>query len=208
MSTRSTVLAMGAAIAAPDTPVIFGTGLVDDNDDSSGVWYNDNDAGQPGFFQHRYKWLPSEVDAPPLADIMALGFGPPDVKIRMRVSGESVGGSSGASVLTESGGNIGIGSAAFIPAGVYADPTWFQSTTYTVSITSHWDAWRTGDVRVSPISASGATLQIAEVEVTATWPVRVAPPPLRRYPRSDGYGIGPTRHYPPPPSRRAVGGYR
>lgn len=31
--------------------------------------------------------------------------------------------------------------------------------------------------------------------------------PLRRYPREDGYGIGPTRHYPPPKSRRAAGGY-
>lgn len=31
--------------------------------------------------------------------------------------------------------------------------------------------------------------------------------PLRRYPRADGLGVGPTRHYPPPESRRRVGGY-
>lgn len=31
-----------------------------------------------------------------------------------------------------------------------------------------------------------------------------SPPPLRRYPRSDGLGIGPTRHY--PRTRRGVGG--
>lgn len=31
--------------------------------------------------------------------------------------------------------------------------------------------------------------------------------PMRRYPREDGYGIGPTRHWPPPKSRRAAGGY-
>jgi hypothetical protein len=34
------------------------------------------------------------------------------------------------------------------------------------------------------------------------------PPPLRRYPRADGLGVGPTRHYPPPESRRGAGGYR
>jgi hypothetical protein len=31
--------------------------------------------------------------------------------------------------------------------------------------------------------------------------------PLRRYPREDGLGNGPTRHYPPPKSRRIAGGY-
>ena len=36
----------------------------------------------------------------------------------------------------------------------------------------------------------------------------LAPPPLRRFPRSDGYGVGPRRHFPPPESRRSVGGYK
>lgn len=31
--------------------------------------------------------------------------------------------------------------------------------------------------------------------------------PLRRYPRADGLGVGPARHYPPPESRRGAGGY-
>lgn len=32
--------------------------------------------------------------------------------------------------------------------------------------------------------------------------------PLRRHPRSDGYGLGPKRHYPPPETRRHAGGYK
>lgn len=32
--------------------------------------------------------------------------------------------------------------------------------------------------------------------------------PLRRHPRSDGYGLSATRHYPPPRSRRGAGGIR
>lgn len=36
---------------------------------------------------------------------------------------------------------------------------------------------------------------------------RTISPPMRRYPRADGRGVGPKRHYPPPESRRRVGGY-
>jgi hypothetical protein len=49
-------------------------------------------------------------------------------------------------------------------------------------------------------------IRVYELSIDATFRA-LAAPPLRRYPRADGFGVGPTRHYPPPPSRRAAGGY-
>jgi hypothetical protein len=51
---------------------------------------------------------------------------------------------------------------------------------------------------------------LSDARVLAHWLAgnrRPSPPPLRRFPRSDGLGIGPRRHFPPPESRRAAGGY-
>jgi len=71
---------------------------------------------------------------------------------------------------------------------------------------------RDGDLKASvqpPILPSGWTsgmswgLQVYEFWFNATTP---GSPPLRRHPRSDGRGVGPRRHYPPPQSRRGVGG--
>lgn len=50
-------------------------------------------------------------------------------------------------------------------------------------------------------------VDMAYLAIRITYEMATAPPPLRRYPRADGYGIGPTRHYPPPESRRGAGGY-
>lgn len=54
--------------------------------------------------------------------------------------------------------------------------------------------------------APSVTLSGASVRVGHKCVVNVAP--LRQYPRADGLGVGPKRHYPLPKSRRAAGGYR
>lgn len=175
MGVIQSVLAMGPALPNPDVPVTFGTGLVDDYDDNSGVWYNNNDGAQPGFFKYLYKWLPSALNGPSLGEILEQGLGPPSITIRMRVSGTSVNGSSGVAVHREDGSSIQVGNLMFIPPGEYATPTWFQSTTWTPFTSAQWDAWRTGDIRVRPITNQFATLKIYEVEITASRPV---PDPL------------------------------
>lgn len=62
------------------------------------------------------------------------------------------------------------------------------------------------DTLVAYVNAAD-DLTVYELSVRVGHKCVVNPPPLRRFPRADGLGIGPRRHYPPPESRRRVGGY-
>lgn len=64
----------------------------------------------------------------------------------------------------------------------------------------------TSFVTVVPQSVN-TTARIYELWFEVGFPTTF-PSPLRRYPNASGRGIGPTRHYPPPESRRLAGGIR
>lgn len=55
---------------------------------------------------------------------------------------------------------------------------------------------------------NNVAIDMAYLAIRITYETPTSPPPLRRFPRADGLGLGPTRHYPPPESRRHAGGYK